>query len=57
MGIRGRGWKCVELAWEFGYSWWKCEKCGNQGGDERNQVGNMAVKMTKNNNGNDKFKE
>ena len=61
MEMRGMGWECGcgESAWECKEFGWKSKKCGNQSGDAGNQSGNLsiAVEMTYNSNGNDKFKE
>ena len=60
VGMRGMGWECGcgESAWEFGESRWKCERCGESGWRCR-ESGNLsiAVEMTYNSNGSDKFTE
>ena len=59
--MQGMGWecRCRNSVWECKTSGWKCEKCENQGSDAGNQGGNLsiAVEMTQNCNGSDKFKE
>ena len=61
------GWKCEEWDGNAGagnqlgnaQSGWKCKNCGESGCYAENQGGNLiiAVEMTQNSNGNNKFKE
>ena len=50
---------CKESAWECGESGRKYKNIGNQGGDARNQGGNLSivVEITWNSNGNHKLKD
>ena len=59
MQVMGGEFGCGESVWQCNESGWKYEKCGESGGDARNQGGTLsiAVKIIWNSNGNDKLKD